>query len=73
MQRSTYLSTKHKASQTAKDSRQISEVMAIIREADITIEVDIIVEEVITTKVDAKITLQEDQYVGYAIKITIST
>ena len=49
-----------------KDSRPISEVMAIIWEADITIE------EAITTKVDTKIILQEDQDVGYAIKITIS-
>ena len=36
------------------------------------VEVDIIVEEAITTKVDTKIILQEDQDVGYAIKITIS-
>ena len=46
--------------------------MVIIKEADITVEVDIIVEEAIITKVDTKIILQEDQGVGYAIKITIS-
>ena len=36
------------------------------------VEVDIIVEEAITTKVDTKIILEENQDVGYAIKITIS-
>ena len=33
---------------------------------------DTIVEEAITSKVDTKIILQEDQDVGYAINITIS-
>ena len=36
------------------------------------VEEDIIVEEAITTKVDTKIVLEEYQYVGYVIKITIS-
>ena len=35
------------------------------------VEVDIMVEEVIITKVDTKIIMQEDQNVGYVIKITI--
>ena len=56
----------------SKDSRPISEVTAIIREVDIMVEEDIIVEEAITTKVNTKIILQEYQDVGYAIKITIS-
>ena len=44
----------------------------IIVEEDIMVEADIIVEEAITTKVDTKIILEEDQDVGYAIKITTS-
>ena len=35
------------------------------------VEVDIMVEEVIITKVDTKIIFQEDQDVGYVINITI--
>ena len=35
-------------------------------------EVDTMVEEAIITKVDTKTILQEDQDVGYVIKITIS-
>ena len=72
MQRITELSTKQKLSQMTKDNRPISEVTTIIQEADIMVEADIIVEEAIITKVDTKIILQEDQDVGYAIKITIS-
>ena len=71
MRRITKLSTKKRSSQTTKDSRPISQVTTIIQEMDITIEVDIMVEEAIITKVDTKIILQEDQDVGYAIKITI--
>ena len=54
-----------------KDSRPILEVIAIIREVDIMVEADIIVEEAIITKVDTKIIMQEDQDVGYSIKINI--
>ena len=71
MQRITKLSTKHKSSQTTKDSQSILEIMAIIQEAHITADVDKMVEEAIITKVDTKIILQEDQDVGYVIKITI--
>ena len=67
MQRTIEMYTKQKSSQTTKDSRQILEVTTIIREADI------IVEEAITSKVDTKIIMEEDQDIGYAIKITIST
>ena len=35
------------------------------------VEDEIIAEDAITTKVDTKITLEQDQDVGYAIKITI--
>ena len=55
-----------------KDSRPISEVMAIIQEEDIMVKENIIVEEAITIKVGTKIFLEEDLDVGYAIKITIS-
>ena len=54
-----------------KDSQPISEITAIIQEAHITVEVDIMVEEAIITKVNTKAILQEDQDVGYVIKITI--
>ena len=47
--------------------------MVIIREEDIMVEAGTIVEEAITTKVNTKTILEEDQDVGYAIKITIST
>ena len=72
MRRITQLSTKQKSSQTTKDSVPISKVTTIIREVDIMVEADIIVEEAIITKVDTKTILQEDQDVGYVIKITIS-
>ena len=72
MQRTTELSTKHKSSQTTKDSQPTSEEIVIIRKEDIMVEVGIIVEEAITTKVGTKIILEEDLDVGYAIKITIS-
>ena len=54
------------------DNRPISEITAIIQEAHITVEVDIMVKEDIITKVDTKTILQEDQDAGYGIKITIS-
>ena len=54
-----------------KDNQQISEVTIIAQEADITVEADIMVEEDIITKVDTKIIIEEDQDVGYDIKITI--
>ena len=55
-----------------KDSRPILEVTTIIQEADITVEANIMGEEDIITKVDTKTIMQEDQDVGYVIKITIS-
>ena len=47
-----------------KDNWPISEITAIIQEAEITVEVDIMVEEAIITKVDTKIIMQEDQDVS---------
>ena len=55
-----------------KDIQPISEITDIIQEADITIEEDIMVKEDIITKVDTKKIMQEDQDVGYVIKITIT-
>ena len=55
-----------------KDSQPTSGIMVIIREEDIMVEANIIVDEAITTKVDTNINLQKDQDIGYAIKITIS-
>ena len=72
MRRIIELSIKPKSSQTTKDSRPISKLTVIIQEADTTIEADIMVEEDIITKVDTKTIMQEDQDVGYDIKITIS-
>ena len=54
-----------------KDSRPISKVMTIIQEENIMVEANIITEEAIITKFNSKIILQEDQDVGYTIKITI--
>ena len=66
MQRLTELSIKSKLSGITKDNRPILEVTTITQEADIMVEEDIII------KVDTKIILQEDDDVGYVIKITIS-
>jgi hypothetical protein len=72
MQRTIELSTKQKSFQMTRDSRSTSGIMVTIKEEDIMVEANIIAEEAITIKVSTKIIMEEDLYVGYAIKITIS-